>query len=84
MNSRIFVPRTHNNLVDILLGRKKLSPFKSRSRSRSRSVSVSPSKRAAASRGGRKSGGTVSKPPSKRKSRAPVDDDQPVAGVLVS
>ncbi|KAJ7270692.1 hypothetical protein B0H12DRAFT_1307066 [Mycena haematopus] len=76
----IFVPRTHNNLLDILLGRKKLSPFKRRSRSRS--LSVSPTKKPK-SRGlsvGRKSGGTVSKPAPKRKAKTSVDDDQPVAG----
>ncbi|KAJ6554540.1 hypothetical protein B0H19DRAFT_1262879 [Mycena capillaripes] len=84
----IFVPRTHNNLLDILLGRKKLSPLKerSRSRSRSRSVSVSPTKRL--SRGpsvGRKSGGIASKSASQKKSKILVGDrdeepEQSVAG----
>ncbi|KAJ6457157.1 hypothetical protein C8R47DRAFT_172864 [Mycena vitilis] len=77
----IFVPRTHNNLLDILLGKKKPSPLKGRSRSRSRSISVSPTKRL--SRGpsvGRKSGGIAAK-----KAKTPVGDledepDQPIAG----
>ncbi|KAJ6463488.1 hypothetical protein C8R45DRAFT_1025939 [Mycena sanguinolenta] len=80
----IFVPRTHNNLLDILLGKKKHSPLKRRSRSRS--LSVSPTKKST-SRGpsvGRKSGGTISKPASKRKAKTPVVDDshdeEPVAG----
>ncbi|KAJ6464265.1 hypothetical protein C8R47DRAFT_70948 [Mycena vitilis] len=58
----IFVPRTHNNLLDILLGKKKPSPLKGRSRSRSRSISVSPTKRLSRDPSvGRKSGGTATK-----------------------
>ncbi|KAJ7080011.1 hypothetical protein B0H15DRAFT_857700 [Mycena belliarum] len=69
----IFVPRTHNNLIDILLGRKNASPLKRRSRSRSRSVSVSPTKKHAS----KTKGGTVSR---RKSSKAPADDEKPVAG----
>ncbi|KAJ7161000.1 hypothetical protein C8R46DRAFT_1106193 [Mycena filopes] len=81
----IFVPRAHNNLLDILLGRKKVSPLKRRSQSRS--ISVSPSKRPASKskRGssvGRKSGGTAPKASSSRKAKTLLDDEpeQPIAG----
>ncbi|KAJ7146131.1 hypothetical protein C8R44DRAFT_8118 [Mycena epipterygia] len=87
----IFVPRAHNNLLDILLGRKQPSPLKRRSRSRS--LSVSPTKRPPKSNRGAsarpKSGGTGSKAPARRKSsKIPAGDThdpnsesgQPVAG----
>ncbi|KAJ7756281.1 hypothetical protein B0H16DRAFT_696479 [Mycena metata] len=85
----IFVPRAHNNLLDILLGRKKPSPLKRRSRSRSLSASPSKSAASRSKRGssvGRKSGGTASKPPSSQKAKTlpsrPDDDEpeQPIAG----
>ncbi|CAK5271081.1 unnamed protein product [Mycena citricolor] len=63
----VFVPRTHNNLLDILQGNKDASAqARSRSRSRSRSASVSPTKGKKApskrvSSVARKSGGTAFK-----------------------
>ncbi|KAJ7452109.1 hypothetical protein B0H11DRAFT_301183 [Mycena galericulata] len=86
----IFVPRAHNNLLDILLGKKKPSPLKRRSRSRS--ASASPSKKPQKSKRGpsigRKSGGISSKSSVQlRASMAPSDDvqghddpEQPIAG----
>ncbi|KAJ7271022.1 hypothetical protein C8J57DRAFT_1320471 [Mycena rebaudengoi] len=77
----IFVPRQHNNLLDILLGKKKLSPLKRRSRSRS--LSCSPIKKVQKAKAARKSGGVVSKASGAKKSgKKAVDegDDAPVAG----
>ncbi|KAJ7630026.1 hypothetical protein DFH06DRAFT_1224687 [Mycena polygramma] len=77
----IFVPRTHNNLLDILLGKKKPSPLKGRSRSRSRSISVSPTKRL--SRGpsvGRKSSGIAAKKAKTLVGDREDEPDQPIAG----
>ncbi|KAJ7456926.1 hypothetical protein FB451DRAFT_598398 [Mycena latifolia] len=76
----IFVPRSHNNLLDILLGNKKLSPLKRRSRSRSRSVSVSPTKKLAR----KTKGGTRRKSSKAAADEQDADEEQPVAGASPS
>lgn len=81
----IFVPTKRNDLLDILLGRKIKSPRKSvRGRSRSRSVSCSPVRRAKTNGPGGNTGSLSKKARGKtprKKSKAPEDDGQPVAGV---
>ncbi|KAJ7222357.1 hypothetical protein GGX14DRAFT_663380 [Mycena pura] len=62
----IFVPSTSNDLVDILLGKKKLSPLKRRSRSRS--LSASPTKPPSAAR---KNGGKAVKAQARTKALKP-------------
>ncbi|KAJ6630094.1 hypothetical protein B0H10DRAFT_1110294 [Mycena sp. CBHHK59/15] len=72
----IFVPRAHNNLLDILLGRKKPSPIKRRSRSRS--LSCSPTKKP--QKTGR--GSKVAKAPRKisKKAAERLREEKPTAG----